>query len=74
MKFKKYTVNEYSTSIDLSIPLQQHEEDRLKMMIARREFDEERERMKNQVEGLEDLRNAAIISVIFALFLIFITT
>ena len=63
-----------STPIDLSKPLQQHEEDRLKLMIARRKFDEERERIKNQVEGLEDLRNAVIISVIFALILIFITT
>jgi hypothetical protein len=59
--------------IDLTKPLQQHEEDRLKLMIARRSFDEERERMKNQIEGLEDLRNAAIISVIFAVILIFIT-
>jgi hypothetical protein len=62
-----------STPIDLSKPLQQHEEERLKLMIARRSFDEERERMKNQIEGLEDLRNAAIISVIFAVILIFIT-
>ena len=63
-----------SIPINLTKPLQQHEQDRLKLMIARRKFDEERERIKNQVEGLEDLRNAVIISVIFALILIFITT